>query len=153
MVDLDPAKPQGERLAGYDFVPVDARPMLTIDVQTRPSEDPTDAALEAVGKHAGEGLERSIVRLRVEMDAEQEPTFREPAVRQALVSAFHLAGIERRVRRTRRTRLAADDAERFGPLDALRRYFESRSVPAERERALVRYAEGLLQEEAAGGDG
>ncbi len=149
IVDIDPAKPQGERLVSYDFVAVDARPMLTIDVPTRAAEDPTDAALEAVGKHSGEGLERSIVRLRVEMTAEQEPAFRESAVRQALASAFHVAGVERRVHRDRRTRLATDDAERLGPIDALRRYFEAKSTPADREQSLVAYAERLLEEDLA----
>ena len=147
VVELDPEKPRGERTLSYDFVPVAARRMLTIDVRTRPGEDPTDAALEAAGKHVGEGLEGAIVRLRVSMEAEQEPAFREGAVRQALASAFHLAGVEREVHRERRTRLGAEDAEKISPLTALRRYLESRNTPADREQVLVDYAEQLIQEE------
>ena len=126
--------------------------MLTIDVRTRPGEDPTDAALEAAGKHVGEGLEDSIVRVRISMEAEQEPAFREGALRQALASAFCLAGVEREVRRERRTRLGIEDGEQITPVAALQRYFASRNVPEDRERTLVALAERLIQEEIEGSE-
>ncbi|MEE8519494.1 MAG: exonuclease SbcCD subunit D [Dehalococcoidia bacterium] len=147
VMELDPSKPRGQRLLSHDFVQVEAREMLTIDVKTRPNEDPTEAALEAVGKHVGEGLEDSIVRVRISMEAEQEPAFREVAVRQALSSAYYLAGVEREVHREHRTRLGTDDAEKLPPVAALKKYFESRNIPEDREEVLVGYAERLLQEE------
>ena len=152
VVDLDPARPQGERLVGWEFVPVPARPMLTITADARQSGDPTGAALAAVAKR-GDELPGAIVRLRVEMLGEQEPMFREPEVRQALAPAFSVAGIERRVERERRARLPVGDAERIEPLDALRRYFQSKGTPESRERALLQYAEALLQEEMAAREG
>ena len=153
IIDIDPAKPQGERLIEYKFVAVDARPMLTIDVPSHPLQDPTSAAIEAIGRHTDDELSRAIVRLRVHMEAEQEPAFSESAVRQALGAAFHVAGIERRVQRDRRTRLPAGDVEQLGPLDALRRYFEAKAVPSDREQLLVKYASRLIQDEMEGSDG
>ena len=187
VVEIDPSKPRGERCAGFEFVAVEARPMLTIDVDVRAGEDPTDTAVAAIARRSGvkpaqavaeprqptlrldageepsgaapeEALAqetdpefaRSIVRLRVAMTSEQEPAFREPVVRQALAPAHYVAGIERRVQRDRRTRLPSDDAERLEPLNALRRYFEAKSTPAEREQSLIGYAERLLAEEAQG---
>ncbi len=147
VVEIDPSKPRGERLASYEFVAVQARPMLTINATVRPGEDPTDAALAAINRRAGPEFERSIVRLRIEMTSEQEPAFREPIVRQALQAAFHVAGIERRVQRERRARLPTDNAEQLEPLDALRSYFEAKSTPAEREQTLIGYAERLIREE------
>ena len=152
VIDVDPSSPAGERVTGFRFVPVAARPMLTIDVPARSGEDPTDAALEAIGKHAGSRLEGSIVRVRVSMDAEQEPAFREAAVRRALAPAHYVVGIERSVRRTARTRLGTDEAEKLGPLDALRRYLASKNTPADRERVLVERAEQLVREEIEGAD-
>ena len=73
--------------------------------------------------------------------------------RQALAPAFSVAGIERRVERERRARLPVGDAERIEPLDALRRYFQSKGTPESRERALLQYAEALLQEEMAAREG
>jgi exonuclease SbcD len=147
VIDLDESQARGGRIRSHTFVPVAARRMLTIDVHTHPGEDPTEAALEAIGKQVDEGLEDSIVRVRISMEAEQEPAFRESAVRGALSAAFYLAAVERIVHREHRTRLGADDAEKLTPVAALRRYFESRNTAEDRERELVDYAERLLQEE------
>ena len=150
IVEIDPSRPQGERLTGYEFAPVPVRPMLTIRVDARLQEDPTDAVAQAIAAHSDEEMRRSIVRLRVEMRADQEPGFRESEVREALASAFYVAGIERRVERDRRTRLPWDDAERIEPLDALRRYLQSKATSGDREQSLLSYAgESLLQEELA----
>ena len=160
VIDVDASKPRGERVTDFRFVPVAARAMLTIDVPARSGEDPTDATLEAIAKHAGSGpstgsgqaLEGAIVRVRVSMDAEQEPAFREAAVRQALAPAHYVVGIERNVRRASRTRLGTDEAEKLGPLDALRRYLASKNTSAEREELLVERAEQLLREEIEGAE-
>ena len=160
VIDVDPSSPRGERVTDFRFVPIAARAMLTIDVAVRSGEDPTDAALEAIGKHAGSGpstgsgqaLEGAIVRVRLSMDAEQEPAFRETAVRQALGPAHYVVGIERSVRRTSRTRLGTGEAEKLGPLDALRRYLASKDTPADRERVLVERAEQLVREEIEGAE-
>ena len=150
VIEIDGTKSRGNRNVTIEFVPVAARKMLTLDVKTNPGEDPTDAALEVAGKFAGEGLEESIVRMRITMEAEQEPAFSEARVRQALTSAFHLAGIDRTVHRERRTRLGTEDAEKITPMMALQRYLESRNTPADREKQLVEYAEFLLSEEIEG---
>ncbi len=147
VVEVDPSQPRGERVTELTFVPVDARPMLTIDVRARASAAPTEAALAEIAKHPSDMLARAIVRLRIAMEAEQEPAFNETAVRRALAPAYYTAGIDRQVHRERRSRLGAEDAERLGPVEALKRYFESRNMPADRERMLTAYAERLLQEE------
>ncbi len=149
VVDVDASAPRGERVTSFSFVPVAARAMLTVDVGVRSGEDPTDAALAEIGKHA---LEGAIVRVRLSMDAEQEPAFREAAVRQALGPAHYVVGIERSVRRTSRTRLGTGEAEKLGPLDALRRYLAAKNTPADRERVLVERAEQLVREEIEGDD-
>ena len=46
-----------------------------------------------------------------------------------------------------RTRLGTDEAEKLGPLDALRRYLASKNTPADREQLLVERAEQLLRAE------
>ena len=105
VVDIDPAKPQGERVARWEFVSANPRPMTTIDVRARSGEDPTEAALSAVARRQADAeFARAIVRLRIEMTAEQEASFREREVRQALEGAHLVAGVERRVQRERRTR-------------------------------------------------
>ena len=144
VVDLDQAAPRGERVRSVEFVPVDARPMRTIDADAAAGQDPTEAALTAIRR--AQGVEGAIVRLRVSMDAADAGAFRESAVREALAHAHAVAGIERRVRNPRRTRLG-DDGGSLSPVEALRRYLGARAVAAEREATLVEHAERLLQEE------
>ena len=51
VVDLDPDAPQGQRLAGFEFQQVAARPFVTVDVNV-PSvaEDPTGEVLRAIAR-------------------------------------------------------------------------------------------------------
>ena len=48
MVDLDPDQPVGERLTSFEFVPVAARPMVTLNVHARLGEDPTEASINTI---------------------------------------------------------------------------------------------------------
>ena len=146
VVDLDPSLPRGERVTDFAFVPVSARRMLTVDASATPGEDPTEAALKAIGRHA-DAIDGAIVRVRVAMEAADEPLFRENHVRRALSRAHYVAAIERQVHREQRTRLQLDEAESLAPIDALKRYFESRTIPHDRERILLERAAQLLREE------
>ena len=145
--ELDAAKPRGERVSGFHFEQVVARPMLTVAVRVREGEDPTEATVRAIARHADGGLDGAIVRVQVEMGPEAEPGFREDVVRQALAPAHYVAGIERQVRRERRTRLGPEGAEALTPAEALQRYLRLRNVPEDRERLLLEYGERLMQEE------
>lgn len=145
VVEVDAAAPRGERVLGVEFVPVDARPMRTIDAAAAAGQDPTEVTLSAIRR--AEGVAGAIVRLRVSMEAADASAFREGAVREALAHAHAVAGIERRVRNPRRTRLGEDGGDSLSPMDALRRYLGTRSLSADREAALVEQAEALLREE------
>ena len=152
IVELDLARPQGERVSDWRLVPVDARPMRTLAVRVAPGAEPTGAALAAIEREEPGELARAIVRMRVEMDAEAEPGFREAEVRRALAGAcFHVAGVERAVERGSRARLSSGEAAGMGPLEALGRYFAARNVSTEREAELTRYARALLEEEQESG--
>ena len=150
VVDLDPARPKGERVVDFRFVPVHARPMLTVEARVQEGEDPTAVTLAAIQRADRSRLDGGIVRVRVEMPAAASPAFREPVIRQALAPAHHIAGIERRLVGESRSRLSAEVAESLTPTDALRLYLGSRNVSADREAQLLRYAERLIAEEMEG---
>ena len=145
--DLDHAKPRGERVSGFSFELVEARPMLTVEVRVRDGDDPTEATLKEIVRHHGDGLEGAIVRVRVEMGQAAEPGFREDAIRHALAPAHYVSGIERQVRREHRTRLDLQGEASLLPEEALRRYLRSRNVPEERERLVMEHGEQLIREE------
>ncbi len=146
VIDLDPSLSRGERVTDFGFVPVGARRMLTVDASAPSGADPTEAAMKALAGH-GDAIEGAIVRVRVAMEAVDEPLFRENDVRQTLSRAHCVAAIERQVHREQRTRLQLDEAESLAPIDALKRYFESRAIPRDRERTLLERAAQLLREE------
>ncbi|MBI4199991.1 MAG: exonuclease SbcCD subunit D [Chloroflexi bacterium] len=147
VVDLDAARPAGQRLSTFTFHRVQARPFLTIDVPVDPGrEDPTQAVLDTIARRHVEG---SIVRVLVHMSEEQEPRLRHAAIREALAAfaAHHVASIQHEVDRSRRTRLSPEASRSLAPLDALRLYLESRNTEPARMELLLRHARSLLQEE------
>lgn len=146
VIEIDSLKPSGQKALSYSFVPVHARPMITFDVSPNVNQDPTQAALDAINKQTSK-LSKAIVRFRIHMNSEQEPLFYEPTVRQALSGCFHLAGIEKIINRERRTRIPVNEAEKISPTDAVRKYFETKSLPQSREDELMKYVQFLLQEE------
>lgn len=144
LVELDPARPPGAR-ASWEFIPVKARPFLTINVELSPGDaDPTEAVLRAVARHAIAG---AVVRLRVKLPAELEGRLSDRAIGQALSTAHYVAGIEREVLRERRTRLGGA-VQGLTPEQALERYLESREGldPETKRRALERGRELIGQE-------
>ena len=150
VAEIDPERNRGQRTVDWRFVEVDARPMRTIAVQCLPGDDPTQKTLEAIVRLGDKALQDSLVRVRVEMAADQELSFHEPSVRSALSNTHLVTGIERKVHHERRTRIDTDEAERLGPLEALSKYLASKGTPEAAEKKLSEYAQRLLVEEIEG---
>ena len=147
IVDLDPAKPRGERLQQFQFVPVDARPFLTVPVSIDTEEpDPTAAVLRAIQRHEIRG---AVVRVAVRIPGELEGQLREAEIRRALADAHYVTPVAREVIRSRRTRLSAALAAVLTPEEALKQYVEESQVPRERAETLLHYGQRLIQEETA----
>ncbi|MFH1560654.1 MAG: exonuclease SbcCD subunit D [Chloroflexota bacterium] len=144
LIDLDPSRPQGQRLTDFTFHHVKARPFLTIEVKVDASEDPTEEALKAIARRHVAG---SIVRVIITMPQEVESRLREDEVRNALAAAQFVTPILRDVQRDRRTRLGSTPVEGLTPQQALRLYLETAKVPPERASVLLSYGESLINEE------
>ena len=145
VVDLDPSRPRGLRLDGFEFTPVDARRFLSITVDVSPNElDPTRTVISAIQQHDVDG---AIVRLLIRLK-EQEPGLREVEIRQALEGAHFVAAVSREVEQQHRDRLGGVDASGLSPLDALKLYLEGRDLSEERARLLQDRARELVAEEA-----
>lgn len=128
--------------ARWEFVPVRARPFMTIQVDARAAQDPTSAVLEKVARARVDG---AVVRVQVQLRAEQQGLLREGDVRSALAPAASIS-LAREVETEARARLGDLAPEALTPLELLARYFESRKVDAERTRALLARAEDLLRD-------
>lgn len=144
IIDLDPQAPPGQRMTGFEFRKLPARPFVTIDAAVAPGDDdPTAAVLQAIGRREVAG---AVVRVRITLPPEAVPHLRESEIRQALAPAHYLAAIATETTGARRTRLSPDSGEGLQPLGALELYFQSRSTPPERQQQLLTRAQQLLSE-------
>ncbi len=127
----------------YRFVEVNARPFVTVRADLRDAPDPLLAIREAVAAYDIRG---SVVRLVLQMRAEQEPLVRDREVRRLLAAAHFVGAIVREVERGARVRLTGLAPEEMSDRQLLERYFETRDVPPERIRLLLERAARLFEE-------
>ena len=126
----------------WKFVPVNARPFHTVRVDAREGGDPTGVVLDRLG----DTPPGAVVRLIVQLRADQEPSFRENEIRDELEAASSLT-IAREVDTPTRTRLGDTAPEALTPLELLERYLEARDVPENRRADLLDRAVSLLDTE------
>lgn len=126
----------------WKFHRVAARPFVTIRADVRNEADPPAALLAAIARHDVSG---AVVRVIVQARSEQEGILREADVRQALVDAYYIAGINKEIERSYRQRLAGESPEELTPSELLTRYLESRGTPPDRLDLLLRHAEEIFQ--------
>lgn len=124
--------------ADWRFVQLNARKLLTIEVDCRDSFDPTQAVLAALDRPE---LRDAVLRLRIDLTPESEALLNGGQIQRALRRAgvFHLAGLRKDIERGARARLGKN-AEELTPLQLLARYFESRDVDANRRDELLQIA-------------
>lgn len=128
--------------ADWQFVQLNARKLLTIEVDCRDSLDPTQAVLAALDRH---DLRDAVLRLRIDLTPESEALLNDGQIQRVLrrASVFHLAGLRKNIERSTRARLGRS-AEELTPLQLLARYFESRDVDANRRDELLQIASGIV---------
>ena len=144
VVELDAARPQGERLASFEFRKVNARRFLTIDVGLQSGDlDPTRTVLSEIEKR---GVDGAIVKLNVRLPLDLQGHLNDAEIRDALSGAFYVAAISKEVIEQPRNRLGSAYVRGTPPEEMLRLYLESREVPGDRARALMERAEQLIAE-------
>jgi exonuclease SbcD len=80
----------------YEFVRIPARPFVTIDLEIKEGEDPTDAILSEISRR---DLSEAIVRVRYKLDSQEEKGVDMGKIRSALKNAHWLVRVEREVKR------------------------------------------------------
>lgn len=119
----------------WEFIPVDARPMVTLRVDCKKTNNPTLKVVEHIKKHL---LVDAVVRLVIELSPETETQLNENGVQDALRRAgvFSVAGIRKDVERPNRARLGGSP-EGLTHMELLERYLISREIsPARRDELL-----------------
>ncbi len=146
LVEIEPEKAGGQRQVSFDFHPLEGRRFLTIEVALEEQDsDPTATVLQAIAKQ-GKKIKEAIVRLNVTLPAQLEGQLRDADIREALEEA-HFSTIAREIQREARLRLGQFTAEEITPLEALKKYLESKKTPPERTKVLLEYGERLIRGE------
>ena len=145
LVEID--EKEGQREVSFSFHPVSERRFVTTNVNIESADpDPTLTVLKAI---SAEKVKDSIVRLQISLPAELEGQLRDSDLRDALKEAHYLT-VSKEIEREARLRLGEFAAEEITPLDALKKYLESKNVSPERTRVLLEYAEKLIEGQPTG---
>lgn len=128
----------------WEFVPLRARPFVTITADVRNADDPLAAIREAVAAHR---LEEAVVRLHLKLRPEQEAQVRDREVRAILAraGAYFIGTISREVERKVRVRLGSLAPEEMSDRELLLKYLEAKQTDPQRRELLMRYAEGIIE--------
>jgi len=126
----------------WKFIPVAARPFRTIRVDVRNETDPTQAILSKLANQPSEG---AVIRIMVEMQAEQQASLREREIISTLKEATNVT-IGREIETEARARLGDNAPETLSSIELLERYFQLRGEEPERIGALIDKAEALLSD-------
>jgi exonuclease SbcD len=126
----------------WEFVRVDARPMVTLRIDCLKDANPTRTVVTEIRRHH---LQDAIVRVIVSLTAETNSAFDDTPVREALKMAgvFHLAGITRDIERSRRNRLG-NSPEGLDPHELLEQYLINQNVEPEARSVLMEAAKGIF---------
>jgi DNA repair protein SbcD/Mre11 len=126
----------------WRFVPVSARPFVTLNVDVRDSENPMHKVIDAIGRRP---LEDAVVRVIIHADLETETRLQDAAIYEALRAAkvSMVAAIQKDVERPVRARLGASP-EGLSTLQLLERYLQSKDVPPDRITLLMERAEAFF---------
>jgi len=127
----------------WEFIKVNARPMLTLRADCREADNPTQQVLDVMKQYR---LRDAIVRLVIQLTAETETLLRDAAIFEQMKRAgvFHIAGIRKEVERHDRSRLDVSP-EGLTPLELLDRYFKSRSISGARREELLAFAKDIIE--------
>jgi DNA repair protein SbcD/Mre11 len=127
----------------WQFIPVQARRFITIDVDaTRDGDTPTEAALRALERAP---LKDAVVRVRIKMLQSQETLFKPKEIEKALKDAQFVVGINKDVQRDVRSRIGIDKAESLTPDQLLQKYLASKNVPSAHIGELLELAKGFWE--------
>src|SRR5439155_27179684 len=140
--------------ARWRFVPLQARPFITLKVDVREASEPLERIRSAIAKRR---LEGAVARLIVTALPEQKPHLAEPQIEILLAEAgvYVVAGISIEAEQSTRGRYATVAHELQGgiePRRALELYLASRNIPEERTQRLLGAADELIKHMATRDD-
>ncbi len=127
----------------WAFVPVAARPFVTLRADLRESANPTQDVVNLI---RGRKLDEAVVRVVLQLTPETQAKLNEQAVRSTLHAAgvFYIAAVKKDVDEPARMRLGASP-EGLTHAELLERYLKAKGVSAARREQLLQAAETIFK--------
>ncbi len=146
LVEIEPDQEPGERRVSFGFHQITGRRFLTVNINIEPEDtDPTSTVLKTIAEQPDK-IKDAIVRLQISLPAECQGQLRDNDIRNAIKEA-HYFTITKDIQRETRLRLGNWTAEELTPIEALKKYLETRKdLSRERAKLLLEYGEKLIQE-------
>ena len=150
LIEITPNDETKKRQVSFDFHMIDGRRFLTINTSIESEDiDPTTTVLKAIAKQHGK-ISDAVVRLQISLPAECQGQLRDNDIRNALKET-HYFTIIKDIQRETRLRLGKWTAEELTPVEALKKYLETRKdLPQERAKLLLEYGEKMIREQKFG---
>ena len=127
----------------YEFHKVNARRFTTVTIDIASEDtDPTAAVLKAITRHRA-AIENAVVRVHISLPGAQEACIRDVEINRALKVA-HYAVVAKEVKQEPRIRMGELPSQGLSPIEALRKYLETKKVREERRQVLLEYGEKLI---------
>jgi len=149
LVEIEPDRETGERKVSFDFHQITGRRFLTVSINIEPDDtDPTSTILRVIAEQLDK-INEAIVRLQIGLPVECQSKIRDIDIRNALKEA-HYFTVTKDIQRETSLRLGNWTAEELTPIEALKKYLETRKdLSKERAKVLLKYAEKLIQQHQA----
>lgn len=125
VVTINQASPFGARVEHFEFVKVNARRFLTVDLTIPPDTgDPNSFLVLQLGTH---DVTDAIVRLRIKLPSNLYPLINERLIRESLSTCKFVANITFESQTERRPSLPVGSAQEINPIKALELYAQNKS--------------------------
>ena len=131
----------------WQFVELGARPFVTVRADLRGAQDPLAELQEKASTY---DLKDAVVRVILQLTAEQEQIVRDRDIRSLLKEAAFVGGISRDVEREARIRLGDLSPEKMTPRQLLERYLDDKQTETKRKEELLELAEEILDPPSEG---
>ncbi len=129
--------------ASFQFIPTNCRKFLSIDIDLRSDDkNPTQTILDEISKH---NVEEKIVKVIINIPADLDAEIQMDKIKKALSNAHIIAGISRNLERAEREKIdLGKEVETLTPINALKKYFESKKYSPQKQKELEQYASEIL---------
>ena len=131
--------------SSYKFVEVPARPFLTVNLDAREVDDPTQITLTALDSI---DLSDAVVRIKLQLKPEQVTKLQERLIQESAEDAMSFSLIKE-IETATRARLGDLEPEALTPLELLERYFTTQDVESTRIKYLLLKASELMDSDHA----